>query len=67
MQLYTADNTELMEVSALKAEDKNLVVCGTIMGAMPIEAILTPTELRKLFRLLSMRLILHIFAMLFRR
>lgn len=67
MQLYTADNTELMEVSALKADEANLVVSGTIMGAMPIEAILTPQELRKLFKLLSFRLVLHVFMMLFKR
>jgi len=67
MQLYTADNTELMEISALKADEANLVVSGTIMGAMPIEAILTPQELRKLFKLLSFRLVLHVFMMLFKR
>jgi hypothetical protein len=67
MQLYTADNTELMEVSALRADEANLVVSGTIMGAMPIEAVLTPAELRKLFGLLSFRLVLHVFMMLFRR
>jgi hypothetical protein len=65
MQLYTADNTELMEVSALRPADSNLIVSGTIMGAMPIEAVLTPVELRKLFRLLSFGLILHLVKMLF--
>ena len=67
MQLFTSDNTELMEVSALRPEQANLVVSGTIMGAMPIEAVLTPAELRKLFRLVSFGLIVHIVRMLFRR
>lgn len=65
MQLYTSDNTELMEVSALKPDQSNLVVCGTIMGAMPIEAVLTPKELRKLFKLLSFSLIIQVIRMLF--
>jgi hypothetical protein len=37
------------------------------MGAMPIEAVLTPQELRKVFKLLSFRLVLHVFMMLFKR
>jgi hypothetical protein len=55
MKLLTSDQFELMEVTGLKTEGKNLVVVGTIMGAMPTEAILTPVELRKVFKLLSFR------------
>ena len=51
MKLMTSDNAELMEVSAFKPEGDNLVVVGTIMGAMPVEAVLTPAELRKVFKL----------------
>ena len=67
MKLLTSENDELMEVSALKAEGGNLVVAGTIMGAMPIEAVLTPAELRKVFGLLSPRLALTVLGMLFRK
>ena len=67
MKLLTNDNDELMEVSALKAEDGRLVVGGTIMGAMPIEAVLTPAELRKVFSLLSPRLVIALIAMFFRK
>lgn len=67
MKLFTSDQAELMDVSALKAENGNLVVVGTIMGAMPTEAVLTPNELRKAFKLLSFGLALFIIGMLFRR
>lgn len=67
MKLMTSENDELMEVSALKAEHGNLVVAGTIMGAMPIEAVLTPAELRKVFSLLSPKLVLTVLGMLFRK
>ena len=67
MKLLTSDQSELMEVSALKSEGNNLVVVGTIMGAMPVEAVLTPAEMRKAFKLLSLSLVIFIFCMLFRR
>jgi len=53
MKLLTLDNAELMHVSSIRAEDGNLVVTGTIMGAMPVVAVLTPRELRKVFSVLS--------------
>ena len=62
MKLLTSDQFELMEVTGLKTEGKNLVVVGTIMGAMPTEAILTPEELRKVF--LSFRTIAFVLRML---
>jgi len=64
MKLLTSDQFELMEVTGLRTEGKNLVVVGTIMGAMPTEAILTPVELRKVFKLLSFRTIAFVLKML---
>jgi hypothetical protein len=65
MKLYMSDSSELMEVNRLKIEGNNLVVAGTIMGAMPTEAVLTPAELRKAFKLLSFGIVLFIIKMLF--
>jgi hypothetical protein len=65
MKLLTSDQFELMEVTGLRTQGKNLVVVGTIMGAMPTEAILTPVELRKVFKLLSFRTIAFVLQMLF--
>lgn len=67
MKLMTSDNAELMEVDRFKAENGNLVVVGTIMGAMPVEAVLTPSELRKVFKILSVGLVFFIIGMLFRK
>jgi hypothetical protein len=64
MKLLTSDQFELMEVTGLRTEGKNLVVVGTIMGAMPTEAILTPVELRKVFKLLSFRTFAFVLKML---
>ena len=65
MKLYTSDKTELMEVTEIKSEDSKLVIVGNIMGAMPIEAILTGTELRKIFPLLSVRVVFTAIRLLF--
>jgi hypothetical protein len=67
MKLTTSDNNELMEVSSLKSEGSSLIVSGTIMGAMPIEAILTPAELRKVFKLLNFKLVMSILGMLIKK
>jgi hypothetical protein len=54
-----------MEVTDLRQEGDALVVAGTIMGAMPIEARLVPAELRKLFKLLNLRLVWFVLRMFF--
>jgi hypothetical protein len=67
LKLYTADNTDLMEVTSLRQDQDALVVVGTIMGAMPVEARLLPAELRKAFKLLNFRLLFFIVRMLFKK
>ncbi len=66
MKLLSPDNSVLMEVSRLEREGNHLVIIGSIMGAMPIRAILTPTETRSGFGLMSFRLKLFVFSLLFR-
>jgi hypothetical protein len=67
MKLFTSDDSELMEVSQLRVEDGKLVVVGTIMGAIPTEAVLTPAELRQSLKLLNFRVIGALISMLFRK
>ncbi len=67
MKLHSGDGSELMVVNALKSEGSNLVVEGTLMGAMPIQAVLTPGELRAAFKLLNLKTLAFILGMLFRR
>ena len=66
MKLYTSDNTDLMEVSRIYPDGNNLIVEGTIMGAMPIRAVLKPPELRKVFGLMSAKTLGKAFLMLFK-
>jgi len=58
MKLYTADNSELMYVKGIRADGGRLIISGTIMGAMPVEAVLTGAEMRKAFSLLGFRTML---------
>jgi hypothetical protein len=67
MKLLTSDQSDLMDVSSLKTEGNNLIVVGTIMGAMPVEAVLTPAQLRQAFKLLSLGLLFFIIGMLFKK
>lgn len=67
MKLYTPDNSELIEISAVAPSPDGLVIEGTIMGAMPMKAVLKPAELRRGFRLLTFRSALAAILMLFRK
>jgi hypothetical protein len=66
MKLFTPDNTELIDVTAIRPEGNGLLIEGKIMGAMPMKAVLRPRELRAAVRLLSFRTFLALLAMLFR-
>lgn len=53
MKLVTSKQSELMEVTAVRVEGDCIIIDGTIMGAMPIQAVVTGTELRKGYSMLS--------------
>lgn len=40
MKLYATDNSELMDIAAIRKEGSALIIDGTILGAMPIGAII---------------------------
>ncbi len=65
MRLFTPDSTELIDVSAVHAHPEGLMIEAKIMGAMPVKAILRPTELRRGFRLLNLKMASKTLAMLF--
>jgi hypothetical protein len=67
MKMQTPDGSELIEVKAAEPCDEGVLVSGQIMGAMPMKAVLKPSQLRAGFRLLSFRLALALIAMLFQR
>ena len=66
MRLYTPDKTELLVIKSVRPHKDGLIIEGTSMGAMPMKAILRPEELRRGFRLVSLRTIVTAIVMLFR-
>ena len=67
MKLFTPDKTELLVVTAVTAHAEGLLIEGKIMGAMPMKAVLRPSELRKSLRLLSFRTVVALVVMLLKR
>ena len=66
MKLYASDNSDLMEVSRIYSNQGTLVVEGTIMGAMPIRAIVKPAEVRRALFIMGFKTLFAAFLMLFR-
>ena len=66
MKLFTPEGDELMDVGALKRVGNDLVIEGTIMGAMPTQAVLRPEQARKAFGLLSLGLLPFLLSFIFR-
>ncbi len=66
MKLYTPDKSVLLDVTAVAPHPDGVLVTGKIMGTMPMKAIVRPEELRAGLRLLNVRLVLTLVAMLFR-
>lgn len=67
MKLHAIDNSDLMEISAIYPDGDNLIIEGTIMGAMPIRAILKPAEVRRALGLMSTKTKVHAARMLYQR
>jgi len=66
MKLYMTDNSDLMEILKIYPENDNLIVEGTIMGAMPVRAVVKPAEIRSALRLMSAKTKMKALSMLFR-
>jgi hypothetical protein len=67
MKLVTPDNTDLIVITAVAPHKDGLLIEGTIMGAMPMKAVLRPAELRRGLRFLRLPVIGALLGMLFRR
>lgn len=67
MKLYSADNSELMDVSAIEQDGDNLVIKGKVFGAMPMTAKLRPSQARAALKMLNWKLILFMLTLLIRR
>jgi hypothetical protein len=67
MKIYSADKSELMDVSKIERKGNDLVLKGKVFGTMPMSATLTPEQARAAFKLLSFRLILFLLTLPFRK
>lgn len=67
MKMQGPEGSELIEVIDIQLHENGILVSGQIMGAMPMKAVLRPSQLRAGFRFLSFRLVFRLIAMLFRR
>ena len=67
MKLLGKDGSELIVVDSIERAGCDLVLRGKVMGAMPIVAILQPSELRSAIRMMPVRLWPFALSMIFRR
>lgn len=54
MKVTQPDGSVLMEVADAQIVDGKILITGKIMGAMPMKAMLKPSEARKLMRQLGL-------------
>jgi hypothetical protein len=66
MKLFSADKSELMNVSSIARSGNDLVIKGKVFATMPMTAKLTPEEARKIFKLIDLKTFLFIISLAFR-
>lgn len=67
MILYAQDDTALMEIQAVERSGPDLLIKGKVFGTMPITARLTPQQARQGLKLMSLRTVLFLLTLPFRR
>ncbi|KRA80338.1 hypothetical protein [Altererythrobacter sp. Root672] len=67
MKIYSADKSELMQVSVIERKGDDLVLKGKVFGTMPMSATLTPEQARAALKLLTPKLMLFILTLPFRK
>lgn len=65
MKVYAADGSELMEVTKIEPNGKNLVLHGKIMGSLPMKAVVKPEQVRVGLSLLSFKTWMFLPSLLF--
>jgi hypothetical protein len=66
MKVFGPDSSELMEVTGLSRKGNELIVKGTIMGSLPMTAVVRPEEARKCLSLLNPGLVWFLLTFLLR-
>ena len=67
MKIFGADNKEMITISAIEREGRELVLRGKIFGAMPMTARIRPEEVRRALKLLDWRTALFLLSLPWRR
>ena len=67
MKLYSADKSELMDVSSIERDGNDLVIKGKVFAAMPMAARLRPEEAKKALKLVDFKTALFILSLPFRK
>jgi len=67
MKIYSADKSELMQVTKVERQGDNLVLKGKVFGTMPMSATLTPENARAFLKLLTPGLALFLVTLPFRK
>lgn len=67
MRIFGADNKEMIAISAIEREGRELVLRGKIFGTMPMTARLRPEEVRQALKLLNWRTALFLLSLPWRR
>ena len=67
MRLYDGNDEELMSINDIQRQENVLVIKGKTFGTMPMTAKLRPDDVRKGMKLLSLKKLLFLITMPFRR
>ena len=67
MRIFGADNKEMIAISAIERDGRELVLRGKIFGTMPMTARLRPEEVRQALKLLNWRTALFLLSLPWRR
>jgi hypothetical protein len=67
LKIFGADNKEMIAISAIEREGRELVLRGKIFGAMPMTARIRPEEVRRALKLLNWRTALFLLSLPWRR
>jgi hypothetical protein len=67
VKIFGADNKEMIAISAIEREGRELVLRGKIFGTMPMTARVRPEEVRRALKLLNWRTALFLLSLPLRR
>jgi len=67
VKIFGANNKEMIAISAIEREGRELVLKGKIFGAMPMTARIRPEEARQALKLLNWRTAWFLLTLTLRR